>query len=294
MYRQEAENIVSAMKGKYKRNYDFVIAATHESNLPPRESCKLNCFGFVDKDFGEKKDVSDETLTFYSPRRISQTKCHDRETSLIFDYMPILYDSLKDSKTVEENENFIEKLASILYFSTCQGILENLSIDYKDLFNSYKKDINLYDVTHDNFRDCEKWKEQTKKYGQVTDFNFLDYLQDVKNQAQNQFVIAFIDLCIKEIKKVKKSAFKSSVLCWIEEKKSEEFLEEAFLKSNGHILVNNIQSVLFKYIGFKNKEKLEDKFIPFINEEFKADSAFRNSSPIKEYLKYRKDILNRL
>lgn len=283
----EATEIVKETKEKFK-NYDFVIVATHCAKKKAYKN--IDCFGFVDRDFG-KLDIDGSPLLSYnldnspkSERNISVTQFHDRETTLIFYYLPKLYCSLKTQKSDADNNFFIEKMGEILYFSTCQGILENYSQKYSSL--------HMYKVTYENFRDPSKWSEM-KKYGDVTSFDFGSYLNELKIVENDKFKIAFLEKCNTDIKNLNKLelVFKEEVKEWLENNVHSKLLEDAFLKSNGHILCESIVKVLDKYLSIKSKKDYEliNLLIPLIKE---YDQDFKDASPVKEYLQYRKDLKN--
>ena len=279
----QAQEIVNNLQGVYRRNYDFVIAATHDDNQP-KDNCKIDSFGFIDRDFGEKVDIDNALLTFYAPRHIAQTQFHDRETSLIFNYLPKVYATIKTGMTSDDNERFVSTLTSILYFSACQGVLESNSIDFKQL--------HLYDLTHNNFRQRDRWAALKNCYGDIECFNFIRYLDDERRASSNQWHTAFIDKCKREVKKIKKDSLEVSVSNWLNGTGLDSLIEDAFFKANGHILWDNTSEKLFWYFGFngdKPGQQLERAIINIIRAENPQISAFRSTSPIKEYIAYKHD-----
>lgn len=289
---QEAKSIVEQTKGQFK-NYDFVIASTYhnenmlKNNRSNNDNCKIDCFGFVDRDFGGKTDFNGEKLTFYKPRQLSQTTFHDRETSLIFYYLPKLYLLLKKDKSDAQNNDFIAKITDILYFATCQGLIEHYSIECSK--------SNMYVIAHENFRNLRKWKQ----YGSLSNFNFCKYLDVMCNEERlNSFGKAFLKAdiadCKKIIEKIRKADVELEVKRWLhglQDTEITDLLKEIFLNSNGHILCENIVEELKEYLGIEGTKEYEliDKFIPFIKEDSKY---IKESSPLKEYIQYRKDLQN--
>ena len=264
-------------------NFDFVIAATHKNNLP--DNCKFDCFGFIDKDFENmKKDAYGEDLKFYKHRNLAQTKYHDRETTLLYYYMPKLYHSLKSKHSDEDNYYFIEKMGEILYFSTCQGVIESYSLE--------NRFCDMREITRNNFRDEQKWTSVCNKHNYtITSFNFVEYLKCCRDENTNPWFKGGVNGCIEKIKHIDKDALKIAVKDWLEKEQQSDMIEKAFDKSNGHIVCKNIVKLTFKYLGLNDKKESEliNLLIPLIKE---YDQDFKTTSPVKEYLQYRKDLQN--
>lgn len=319
-YRKKAEGIVQDTKGKFK-NYDFVIAVTHESNLPPKENCKINCFGFVDKDFGNKKDIDDKELVFYDSskdviRNLAQTSNHDLEASLFYQYAPKLF-----GETSEEN---IEKLKNILLFTTKQGIMEQLSISNKEknesCFDFYELSNANFDIYLSEKKEIENEKDKNKKEkikkscGEITKFNFKEYFnwykEELETSSNNDSVQKefFKSIKLPEIERYEEKCFgkfyeinnkinNDVVREWLESKNCDSILNDVFNFTNGHRLLIAVGKIFWGFLGLNDsKEKtLREKLYSLAVEEEKIGNIkILNSSPIKEYYKYRKDILNRL
>jgi hypothetical protein len=130
-----------------------------------------------------------------------------------------------------------------------------------------------------------------KKYGDVTNFDFGRYLNELRIVENDKFKIAFLEKCNTDIKNLNKLEFKKEVKGWLENNVHSKLLEDAFLKSNGHILCESIVKVAYKYLGIKSKKEYEliNLLIPLIKE---YDQDFKDASPVKEYIQYRKDLQN--
>lgn len=279
-YRHQGENTFSSAQGLYK-NYDFVIAATYEDNLPI-EDCNIDCFGFVDKDFAEKKDFQGEPLTFYAPRKLAQTDCHDLETTICYEYLPLLYKKHLIHHPAESCEYVCDLIAQILYFTYCQGVLESNSIAYSE--------FHLKNETNSNFRKAEKWDLIKNIYGDVLNFDFVKYLDDIKKRKNNFVVAAFVEKCKKDIKRIGQEKLKKHVSDWLSNGKKSSLLKLVFDFTNGHLLSMNLGSYLANYfnLSWTNKEReLRERLLEILIEDSKAHDSYLNISPLKEYLQYR-------
>jgi len=279
-YRYQNESAFSPAQGLYK-NYDFVIAATYEDNLPS-ENCYIDCFGFIDKDFAGKEDFRGEQLTFYAPRKLAQTDCHDLETTICYNYFPLLYKKHLPSYSKDDCEQFADRVTRILFFTYCQGVLEGNSITYSG--------FHLKNETNSNFREREKWAVIADAYGDALNFDFIKYLDDIRKKKNNPFLNAFIEKCKKDFKNVKQAELKVHVTDWLANGTKSRLLKNVFDFANGHLLLTNLGDHLASYLGLscRNKEReLREMLLEILIEDAKIHDSYLRFSPFKEYLQYR-------
>lgn len=121
-------------KEKYQGpKYEFVsnTIKTYENNSGKFN--KIDCFGIIDKDFGHSHLIS-------GLQNISDTKCHDRETTILRCCFPELIDDCLNKDLA------LDVLERILNVLVKQGIMEEISHTYNDFL--------LKEISHDYFK-CE-------------------------------------------------------------------------------------------------------------------------------------------
>lgn len=137
--------------------YEFVSESikTYENNRTRFN--KIDCFGIIDKDFGH--DIGDL-------HNISDTKCHDRETTILRCCFPELIDDCSDKS--------IDVLRKILNVLVKQGIMEEISHTFGE--------PPLTEISHDYFKDNIKdnnvdflEKDFIEKY---LDSNYDEYIDE--------------------------------------------------------------------------------------------------------------------
>lgn len=154
---------------KYKGpKYEFVSESikTYENNS--KRFNKIDCFGIIDKDFGHNIDDLDN---------ISDTKCHDRETTILRCCFPELIDDCSNKSSA------LDVLRRIFNVLVKQGIMEEISHTFKE---PLLKEPRFKEISHDYFKD------------NIEDNN-VDFLEeDFIEKYLGSFLEKYLDSCYDE------------------------------------------------------------------------------------------------
>lgn len=254
-FKDEATELVKrgTSEESFRRNFDFVIAATYYAKPTLYDNLygNIDCFGFVDKDFG-KFDVDGKTLLSYgldgSNRNISITEFHDRETTVFYNFFPLWY---QENNAVVQDD-FVEKLRKILIFAAKQGVMEQQSIVSGNC--KILKAISNFNFDYLKGKGGKTKKELWTKIknicclnkGHLTDFDFEKYFDWCKETEANNLgqwfgvyqdnLEYFFNTCNDEFSKI--NITNKMLLDWLEGGKENEELKSVFNLANGHMLLN--------------------------------------------------------
>ena len=236
-------------------NFSFVIKCMEE--LTNNQYDYLDCFGIIDLDSNQHTNIIKEIAN------LKQSKCHDRETTLIRCGL------LNYLNSIEQQDNFElikEKIKTTLIFAVKQGIMERASFLYENdngqkkilntLTHTYikkkatKKDfssfsfngyINDYFITHGPY---QKYDEDSNSY--ITINPRLEY-GNIKNEFENNYLL-------KQIEDINEGCFNySPPLETVRTIDSEEVVLNEYLSKAineyflGNTNYNGVIDTLFKY-----------------------------------------------
>lgn len=249
--------------------YEFVSESikTYENNS--KRFNKIDCFEIIDKDFGH--DIDDL-------RNISDTKCHDRETTILRCCFPELIDDCSNKSSA------LDVLRRIFNVLIKQGIMEEISHTFGEPL--------LKEISHDYFKDNIKYnnvdfleKDFIKKY--------LDSYKD-KYVNEEYFLSFYSKVCRKfhgvDYKLMNK--LPSLLKRWLIDKstneKDDKNLDYIFDYCNGHYI---LQLMCKNRMAFRPEFKKEDDIIRYILDKVlkgkrKYISLFE-MKPLNVYKEYR-------
>lgn len=154
---------------KYKGpKYEFVSESIKTYKNNPKRFDNIDCFGIIDKDFGHNIDDLDN---------ISDTKCHDRETTILRCCFPELIDDCSNKTDA------LDVLRRIFNVLVKQGIMEEISHTFKE---PLLKEPRFKEISHDYFKD------------NIEDNN-VDFLEeDFIEKYLGSFLEKYLDSCYDE------------------------------------------------------------------------------------------------
>lgn len=249
--------------------YEFVSESikTYENNRTRFN--KIDCFGIIDKDFGH--DIDDL-------HNISDTKCHDRETTILRCCFPELIDDCSNKSSS------LDDLSSIFNVLVKQGIMEEISHTFGEPL--------LKEISHDYFKNNIKDNN--------VDFLEKDFIKKYLNSNYDEYVNekCFLDFYYEVTKKfddVDCKLMKNLPLLlkrWLIDKSTSEEddknLDYIFDYCNGHYI---LQLMCKKKKDFRPEFIKEDDIIHYILDKVlkgkrKYISLFE-MKPLDVYKEYR-------
>ena len=255
---------------KYKGpKYEFVSESikTYENNS--KRFNKIDCFGIIDKDFGH--DIDDL-------RNISDTKCHDRETTILRCCFPELIDDCSNKSDA------LDVLRRIFNVLVKQGIMEEISHTFGERL--------LKKISHYYFKDNIKDNN--------VDFleeDFIEkYLDSYYDEYVNKeyFLNFYLEVCrkFKDVDHELMNKLPSLLKRWLIDKstneKDDKNLDYIFDYCNGHYI---LQLMCRNKMAFRPEFKKEDDIINYIlNKVLKGRKKYISlfeMKPFDVYKEYR-------
>lgn len=235
---------------KYKGpKYEFVSESIKTYKNNREKFGNIDCFGIIDKDFGHNIDDLDN---------ISDTKCHDRETTILRCCFPELIDDCSNKSDA------LDVLRRIFNVLVKQGIMEEISHTFgetplKEISHYYFKDNiqdNNVDFLEEDF--IENYLD-----------NFLEkYLNSYYDKYANEkYFLSFYTKVQRKFDDVDKLMDKLPSLLkrWLIDKSTNEednkILDYIFDYCNGHYI---LQLMCKNKIAFRPEFKEEDDIILYI------------------------------
>lgn len=253
---------------KYKcPKYEFVSESikTYENNRTRFNN--IDCFGIIDKDFGH--DIDDL-------HNISDTKCHDRETTILRCCFPELIDDCSNKS--------LDVLRRIFNVLVKQGIMEEISHTFGESL--------LKKISHDYFKDNIKDNN--------VDFLEKDFIEKYLDRYYDEYVNeeCFFNFYSEVYGKFNDVDYKlmnnlSSLLKrWLIDKSTNEEddknLDYIFDYCNGHYI---LQLMCKNKMAFRPEFKEEDDIINYIlNKVLKGRKKYISlfeMKPFDVYKEYR-------
>lgn len=230
---------------KYKGpKYEFVSESikTYENNS--KRFNKIDCFGIIDKDFGH--DIDDL-------RNISDTKRHDRETTILRCCFPELIDDCSNKSIA------LDVLRRIFNVLVKQGIMEEISHTFGEPL--------LKKISHDYFKDNIKIKDNNVDFLEE-DF-IKKYLDNYYAEYENEeyFLNFYWEVCRKfnDVDHELMNKLPSLLKRWLIDKSTNEEddknLDYIFDYCNGHYI---LQLMCKNKMAFRPEFKKEDDIIRYI------------------------------
>lgn len=255
---------------KYKGfKYEFVSESikTYENN--PERFKKIDCFGIIDKDFGHNIDDLDN---------ISNTKCHDRETTILRCCFPELIDDCSNKSSA------LDVLKRIFNVLVKQGIMEEISHTFGERLLKKISHFYFKDNIKDNNVDFLE-KDFIEKY---LDSYYAEY------ENEEYFINFYLEVCrkFKDVDHELMNKLPSLLKRWLIDKSTNEEddknLDYIFDYCNGHYI---LQLMCKNRMAFRPEFKEEDDIIRYIlNKVLKGRKKYISlfeMKPFDVYKEYR-------
>lgn len=264
------KGLIYKQPAKYKGlKYEFVSESikTYENN--PKRFNKIDCFGIIDKDFGHNINDLDN---------ISDTKCHDRETTILRCCFPELID---DCSNKSDTLDVLRRIFNVL---VKQGIMEEISHTFGERL--------LKKISHYYFKDNI---EDNNVDFLEEDFieNYLDSYYD-KYANKEYFLNFYLEVCrkFKDVDHELMNKLPSLLKRWLIDKSTNEEddknLDYIFDYCNGHYI---LQLMCKNRMAFRPEFKEEDDIIRYIlNKVLKGRKKYISlfeMKPFDVYKEYR-------
>lgn len=265
------------------KGYSFVTECISFYEQNKNDFKNLYCFGIIDKDFGHGNLI--EELS-----NISDTKFHDRETSILRCYLPEIMDLCEDKK----KDDAISLLCNIIDTAFKQGIIEELSHDCEA---KNGKNLFLRNFTNYYFKNnCDK------EYFGKDKFDFEAYLQNYTDyflfplsyQGEVGYR-AFVEKAKEKIGKIFTFEDELKLLLnnWLCKKELSETdnkrLDRIFKYCNGHILLNQIANFGSNFFNAKSEKELMSIILAKIILKNRNYMSLFCIPPLSSYKKYREE-----
>lgn len=205
----------------------FVVNTIEEFVKNNKEYENINCYGFIDYDFGQ------HCFNYNLP--ISETSMHDLETNLLRCYLKEYFHSKIDKETL------FKIVVRTLDFSFKQGLLQDTSFDFDETYN-----LRLIDIVATYFN------EETKKQNfTLTSFDPIKYFDSKVRQFNDKtafpkeygIICDFKEALTEKIQELYSFNMQGLIKRWFYGTMSSDDcdnLNTIFKYANGHIIIQQL------------------------------------------------------